>query len=104
MDVLHTILKTWWIRGASFQITTRRDGLESYLGPLGTGVVTSILAPRPTYIGSESYERATIMPPLKKLLIEAVFMLFIIIYTILYPCRKHSMYIPDPLNSAACLS
>ena len=34
------------VAGASFQITTRREGLESYLGPLGTGVVTSILAPR----------------------------------------------------------
>jgi len=33
-------------KGASFQITMRDgDGLQAYMGGLGTGVVTSILVP-----------------------------------------------------------
>lgn len=45
------MLNPCW-RGASFQITMRdADGLQGYLGGLGTGVVTSILVSRFTVSG-----------------------------------------------------
>lgn len=45
-DVTHVTPVMATCKGASFQITMRDgDGLQAYMGGLGTGVVTSILVP-----------------------------------------------------------